>query len=227
MTLILREKDVESLVSMKDVVGWVEDGLRAHGEWRARNIPRHRVKMPKGTLHVLPEADFADVSQGRTAAGFVLQAGLIMGFALLAVRRWSHALPFGTFTLMLALNTYGMSRMTDEERRITADARRFARLLVSELLLYNEEAVILGRLEERAVELEQRARRGGRVHHHRAPGEQAERRGQQEPVLEWLLPALTTVATSPSITATPTSAANAPSRSTARKWVPKLRMLTP
>ncbi len=32
-----------------------------------------------------------------------------------------------------------------DERRLQADARRFASLLVSELLLYNEEAVILGR----------------------------------------------------------------------------------
>lgn len=32
-----------------------------------------------------------------------------------------------------------------DERRMQADARRFASLLVSELLLYNEEAVILGR----------------------------------------------------------------------------------
>jgi hypothetical protein len=34
---------------------------------------------------------------------------------------------------------------TPEERRLHQDARRFASLLVSELLLYNEEAVILGR----------------------------------------------------------------------------------
>ncbi len=39
----------------------------------------------------------------------------------------------------------GDDGLSDDERRITADARRFARLLVSELLLYNEEAVILGR----------------------------------------------------------------------------------
>lgn len=58
MALVLREKDVETLIEMKDAVQWVEEGLRAHGEGRARNIPRHRVKMPKGTLHVLPASDF-------------------------------------------------------------------------------------------------------------------------------------------------------------------------
>jgi hypothetical protein len=35
--------------------------------------------------------------------------------------------------------------LSDEERRRHADARRFARLLVSEILLYNEEAVVQGR----------------------------------------------------------------------------------
>lgn len=58
MALILREKDVESLIDMEDAVRWVEEGLRAHGEGRARNVPRSRVKMAKGTLHVLPAADF-------------------------------------------------------------------------------------------------------------------------------------------------------------------------
>ena len=35
--------------------------------------------------------------------------------------------------------------LSEEERRRHADARRFAHLLVSELLLYNEDAVIQGR----------------------------------------------------------------------------------
>lgn len=39
----------------------------------------------------------------------------------------------------------GDSGLSDEERRRHADARRFARLLVSEILLYNEEAVVQGR----------------------------------------------------------------------------------
>ena len=39
----------------------------------------------------------------------------------------------------------GDSGMSDEERRSHADARRFASLLVSELLLYNEESIIQGR----------------------------------------------------------------------------------
>ena len=35
--------------------------------------------------------------------------------------------------------------LSEEGRRVQGDARRFAKLLVSELLLYNEEAVVLGR----------------------------------------------------------------------------------
>lgn len=39
----------------------------------------------------------------------------------------------------------GESGLSPEEERLHADARRFASLLISEILLYNEEAVILGR----------------------------------------------------------------------------------
>lgn len=59
MALILREADVRSLIAMSDVVGWVEDATRAQGEARARNLPRERIKLPKGTLHVLAGADLA------------------------------------------------------------------------------------------------------------------------------------------------------------------------
>lgn len=59
MALVLREADVKSLVNMRDAVAWVEDGLRAQGLGRARNVPRQRVKMPSGVLHVLPAADLA------------------------------------------------------------------------------------------------------------------------------------------------------------------------
>lgn len=36
-------------------------------------------------------------------------------------------------------------QLSPDDQRIQADARRFASLLISEILLYNEEAVILGR----------------------------------------------------------------------------------
>ncbi len=57
MALVLREADVKSLVTMPDVVEWVEATTRAYGLGRARNVPRQRVRFPKGWLHVLPAGD--------------------------------------------------------------------------------------------------------------------------------------------------------------------------
>lgn len=56
MALLLREADVRSLIEMRDVINWVEESVRAYGEDHARNLPRQRIKLPKGTLHVLPAA---------------------------------------------------------------------------------------------------------------------------------------------------------------------------
>jgi ornithine cyclodeaminase/alanine dehydrogenase-like protein (mu-crystallin family) len=57
MALLLREDDVKKLMTMQDAVAWVEEALRHHGEGRARNLPRQRVKLPDGTLHMLSGAD--------------------------------------------------------------------------------------------------------------------------------------------------------------------------
>ncbi len=56
MALVLREEDVRSLVDASAVVQWVEDSVRTSGPAHARNLPRQRVRLPKGTLHVLPAA---------------------------------------------------------------------------------------------------------------------------------------------------------------------------
>lgn len=65
--MVLREDDVRALVDMKDAVAWVEAVLRAQGEGRARNVPRHRVKMPKGLLHMMSGADFDQEAVGLKA----------------------------------------------------------------------------------------------------------------------------------------------------------------
>jgi len=57
MALVLREADVKSLISMPEVVNWVEETTRSYGLGRARNVPRQRVRFPKGWLHVLPAGD--------------------------------------------------------------------------------------------------------------------------------------------------------------------------
>jgi hypothetical protein len=69
-----------------------------------------------------PPADggFADLQQGRAVAGFIIQTALLAGLALLAVRRWGTALPFGTFAIVFGLNMYGMALMTDEYRLVWA-----------------------------------------------------------------------------------------------------------
>lgn len=56
MALVLREEDVRSLIDASAVVQWVEESVRTPGDAHARNLPRQRVRLPKGTLHVLPAA---------------------------------------------------------------------------------------------------------------------------------------------------------------------------
>jgi hypothetical protein len=50
-----------------------------------------------------------------------------------------------TSPLLAASPATGSESLSQEEKLLHEDARRFARLLVSELLLYNEDLVILGR----------------------------------------------------------------------------------
>lgn len=65
----------------------------------AKVLARHPIEDP-----------FAAVSIG--VAGILLHAGVLMGVALLLIRRWS--LPPGSFTLILTLNAIGMGLLHDE-----------------------------------------------------------------------------------------------------------------
>lgn len=67
-----------------------------------------------------PPGDVADLQQGRAAAGFILQIGLLTGLTLLAVRRWGRSVPYATFAVLFGLNMYGMANMTDEYRLVWA-----------------------------------------------------------------------------------------------------------
>ena len=60
----------------------------------------------------------------------LLQAGLLMGFVLLALKRWQ--LPFGAFTFVLTLNAALMSVFSDQYRMILV---AFAAGLVADLLI--------------------------------------------------------------------------------------------
>ena len=53
MTLILTEKEVESLLDMPSVLGAVEEILRQHAEGRATNRVRRRVVLPNPGLNVM------------------------------------------------------------------------------------------------------------------------------------------------------------------------------
>jgi ornithine cyclodeaminase/alanine dehydrogenase-like protein (mu-crystallin family) len=64
MTLLLREADVQALLTMPDTVDCVESAMKAHGLAQARNMARERIKLPKGTLHILAGADLSAKSGG-------------------------------------------------------------------------------------------------------------------------------------------------------------------
>ena len=64
MTLLLSESDVRSVLTMPDTVACVEAATKAHGLAQARNLPRERVKLPRGTLHILAGADLSGESGG-------------------------------------------------------------------------------------------------------------------------------------------------------------------
>jgi len=54
MTLYLTESDVEKLLTMPDAMRAVEDAFRDLGQGSAINRPRQRVRVPNGTMHVMP-----------------------------------------------------------------------------------------------------------------------------------------------------------------------------
>ena len=56
MTLLLREADVDRLVTMRDTIEALDAALRAQGAGQATNEPRRRVRVPGGTLHVMSAA---------------------------------------------------------------------------------------------------------------------------------------------------------------------------
>lgn len=72
------------------------------------------------------------MAQALGVASILLQAALLAGFALLAVRRWGWRLPWGSLTLLFTLNAALLSVLEDEYRLIPA---AFLAGLVADLLL--------------------------------------------------------------------------------------------
>jgi ornithine cyclodeaminase len=56
MALLLREKDVEQLLTMKDTIGLVERVHREYSTGQAIDVPRERTRLPKAALHILQGA---------------------------------------------------------------------------------------------------------------------------------------------------------------------------
>src|SRR5438105_14759251 len=56
MALVLREEDVRSLLSMPDTVAILEQVFGALADENAINLPRQRIKLVNGVLHVLSAA---------------------------------------------------------------------------------------------------------------------------------------------------------------------------
>src|SRR5687767_8076804 len=59
MALLLSETDVRAVLTMPDAVACIEAAMKALGLAEARNLPRERIKLPRGTLHILAGADLA------------------------------------------------------------------------------------------------------------------------------------------------------------------------
>jgi len=53
MAILLREADVENLVTMDMAIETIEQAFRLQGEHKVENPPRHRCKFGKGMLHVM------------------------------------------------------------------------------------------------------------------------------------------------------------------------------
>jgi ornithine cyclodeaminase/alanine dehydrogenase-like protein (mu-crystallin family) len=57
MTLLLRESDVRQIMAMDDALDWVESACRAESAAHARNLARQRIRLPRGTLHMMAGAE--------------------------------------------------------------------------------------------------------------------------------------------------------------------------
>ena len=73
MAILLREADVEKLVTMDMAIETIEQVFRLQGEYKTENIPRCRCRLNKGMLHVmsasLPTLGYAGLKSYTSASG--------------------------------------------------------------------------------------------------------------------------------------------------------------
>ncbi len=56
MALLLKESDVQKLLTMEECIDILEDAFREQGAGAITNRPRYRIRTPKGFLHIMPAA---------------------------------------------------------------------------------------------------------------------------------------------------------------------------
>ena len=56
MALLLKESDVQKLLTMEECIEILEEGFRQQGLGAITNRPRYRIRTPKGFLHIMPAA---------------------------------------------------------------------------------------------------------------------------------------------------------------------------
>lgn len=73
MAILLREADVEKLVTMDMAIETIEQAFRLQGEYKVENIPRRRCRLNKGMLHVmsasLPTLGYAGLKSYTSVSG--------------------------------------------------------------------------------------------------------------------------------------------------------------
>jgi len=73
MAILLREADVEKLVTMDMAIETIEQAFRLQGEYKVENVPRRRCRLNKGMLHVmsasLPTLGYAGLKSYTSVSG--------------------------------------------------------------------------------------------------------------------------------------------------------------
>ncbi|MBI5879477.1 MAG: hypothetical protein HZB53_17650 [Chloroflexi bacterium] len=98
MALFLTEQDVTALLTMPDALVCVEEAFREQGRAAAQNLPRRRLRPPKGVLHLMAGAlptlgvmGYKAYSTTRSGAKFhVMLYSTDTGELLAACRRGLH-----------------------------------------------------------------------------------------------------------------------------------------
>jgi len=102
MALLLTESDVEHLLTMELALEAVEEAFREQAEGRASNEPRRRLRVPRGTLHVMSAAVLA-----RGVLGFKAYTSFPSGVRFLVLL---YDVETGSLLALIEANRLGQMR---------------------------------------------------------------------------------------------------------------------